>query len=255
MFTLVVVYDNLAIIDLVAHGIDWSELGCSVVGVATDGTQGSALIVANQPDIIITDIHMPGFDGLKMIETTKVFSPHSKVIFISAYDDFRYAQEAISLRACAYLLKPFSKKELVNTVRSVLGECKKDPAPKAAEDPAPTADNANLLVSAMLEYVRSHISGSLRLEELSRHFGFCTSYISSLIKKQTGQNYSDWVTQARIDYAKKLLKRPTHKIEEISFLVGYKNYITFYKVFVRNEGMSPTDYRKLKGGKESENPK
>lgn len=125
MFTLVVVDDNLAIIDLVAHGIDWSELGCSVVGVATDGTQGSALIVANQPDIIITDIHMPGFDGLKMIETTKVFSPHSKVIFISAYDDFRYAQEAISLRACAYLLKPFSKKELLIPSEAFLANVKK----------------------------------------------------------------------------------------------------------------------------------
>lgn len=254
MFTLVVVDDNLAMIDLVAHGIDWSELGLSVVGVASDGAKGSALIVANQPDIIISDIHMPGLDGLKMIETTKVFSPHSKVIFISAYDDFRYAQEAISLRACAYLLKPFSKKELIDTVRKTLGELEAEPVQKTVEDQRDSSsDNTTLLVSEMLEYVRSHISGSLRLEELSRHFGFCSSYISSLVKKQTGQNYSEWVTQARIDYAKKLLKRPAHKIEEIAFLVGYKNYITFYKVFVRIVGMSPTDYRNLKGGKESEN--
>ena len=255
MISLVIVDDNLAFAEMISSGIDWAKIGCSVEGVAHDGTKGQALIIAKQPDIIISDIHMPGLDGLKMIEMTRTFSPRSKVIFVSAYDDFAYARKAIAMRACDYLLKPFSKKELVDSVKAVILEMQAVPEREEnvqMEEKAEDAGSANLLVDSMLEYVHSHISCPLKLSDLSRHFGISPSYISLLVKKQTGRNYSDWVTQARINYAKQLLRKPTHRIEEIAFLVGYKNYVTFYKVFVKLAGMSPTDYRNLKGGRERE---
>lgn len=249
MYKVVIVDDNIAAVEMIATMISWDTLNCSVVGVAYDGARGQALIIAQKPDIIISDIHMPGLDGLKMIETTKNSSPHSRVIFVSAYDDFNYAKKALSLHASEYLLKPFRSSELMQCVMQVIEEIQ---VASPMISPSTIAGNSqktdNLTVNHMLEYVRVHISSPLTLATLSQHFGLCPSYISTLIKKETGKKFTDWVVDLRIEFAKQLLKDPLHNVQEIANLVGYNHYVTFYNLFVKNVGMPPTAYRKQMAG-------
>lgn len=257
MWSVIIIDDNLAAAEMLSSTISWADLDCQVTGVAYDGLKGQALILANKPDIIISDIHMPELDGLKMIETTRQFSPESKVIFVSAYDDFRYAQKALSLRANEYLLKPFRPSALIDSVKRAITEIQNTSSPVRnhleepdLEEPDEQEDahvsNTSLLVDSILSYIKSHLANSVSLDDLSRHFNLSPSYISVLIKKQTGQNFSDWLTNARIDLARQLLRQPFYRIGEIHPLVGYKNYISFYKVFVKATGMSPTEYRNQK---------
>ena len=106
-----------------------------------------------------------------------------------------------------------------------------------------TVDCGSLSVSSILSYIRNNPSEPLSLQSLSAHFDLTPNYISYLIKKHTGRNYLEWVVDARITLAKKLLRDPTYRLEEIATVVGYKNYISFYNVFVKHEGVSPSDYR------------
>ena len=94
MYSVAIVEDNRATADMLAASIAWDSIRCEVVGVAYNGVDGRALITQKKPDIIIADIRMPGMDGLQMIELTRKISPKSKVIYISAYDDFYYAKKS-----------------------------------------------------------------------------------------------------------------------------------------------------------------
>ena len=237
VYSVVIVEDNRATADMLATTVDWHSVGCEVAGVAYNGQRGRLLILQSKPDIIIADIRMSGMDGLTMIESIQSLSPASKVIYISAYNDFEYVKKALELRAFDYLLKPFDNDKLLRIVQRIIEE-KEQP-----QEPLPEVDCGSLSVSSILSYIRKNPSESLSLQSLSAHFDLSPNYISHLIKKHTGRNYLDWVIDARLILAKKLLRDPSYRLEEIAAVVGYKNYISFYNVFVRREGISPSEYR------------
>ncbi|WP_254438363.1 response regulator [Paenibacillus sp. DCT19] len=97
----------------------WAELGMIVAGEAEDGQEALQLIGQLQPHIIITDMRMPGTDGVELLQTLSAQYPMIKVIVVSGYDDFNYAKHAIRHRAADYLLKPVNPEEL----NAVLAKC------------------------------------------------------------------------------------------------------------------------------------
>ncbi|MBM7563214.1 response regulator transcription factor [Paenibacillus sacheonensis] len=84
----------------------------TVAGEATNGEDLLELLVEQQPNVAIVDIHMPGLNGLEAIRRGKVLSPMTKWLILTGYSDFQYAQEAVKLGASEYLLKPVSPDEL-----------------------------------------------------------------------------------------------------------------------------------------------
>lgn len=124
-----VIDDVVAVIDGISKSIRWHEHDIQLVGIATDGKEGLQLIEEVSPDIIVTDIRMPKMDGLALTEKVKTMLPNSKIIFITGFTDFEYAQKAIKLGAFDFLTKPFSLNEIVDTVlkaRKVLEEEQKE---------------------------------------------------------------------------------------------------------------------------------
>ncbi len=115
-YKVVIIDDNRYAAEMLAKTIDWGLLGCAVASVAFDGLSGRQAIVAAKPDIILSDINMPGMDGLRMIELVREILPEAKVIFISAYDQFDYALRALRVGAFDYVLKPVDRKKLTETV-------------------------------------------------------------------------------------------------------------------------------------------
>ncbi|MCG7379459.1 response regulator [Paenibacillus sp. ACRSA] len=100
----------------------WAELGMIVAGEAEDGQEALQLIGQLQPHIIITDMRMPGTDGVELLQTLSAQYPMIKVIVVSGYDDFNYAKHAIRHRAADYLLKPVNPEEL----NAVLAKCQRE---------------------------------------------------------------------------------------------------------------------------------
>ncbi|MBW4080314.1 response regulator [Paenibacillus sp. S150] len=96
--------------------ISWESLGLDIVGEANDGTELKALIETCHPDLVISDISMPGFSGIDIIRDIHESGRPIKVVFISAYQEFSYARQAIQYGALDYLVKPVNTGQLEQVV-------------------------------------------------------------------------------------------------------------------------------------------
>ena len=96
--------------------IDWAALDIEIVGEAIDGLSAEQMILERHPDLVISDIRMPGLTGLELLTRHKGGSQAPKFILISGYEEFEYVKQALSNGAVDYLLKPFSFEEFSRAV-------------------------------------------------------------------------------------------------------------------------------------------
>lgn len=115
---IIVIEDEIRIREGLTKLIGKIDPTYQVVGEAENGLEGIRLIREKKPQVIITDIRMPDLDGLDMIKILRNENNQIKVILLSAYSDFAYAQEAIKLGVCEYLLKPISVNEVTKALKN-----------------------------------------------------------------------------------------------------------------------------------------
>lgn len=112
--------DEAKVCQLINHLIDWQQMNMEVVAIVNDGKVAYEEICEKKPDIVITDIRMPTYDGIELIRRTKEILPNVYFIIVSGYNHFEYAQSAIKYGAEDYLLKPLKKKELESTLTKIV---------------------------------------------------------------------------------------------------------------------------------------
>lgn len=98
----------------------WEYINIDQVFEASDGEEAIEIIKKEQPQVIISDINMPFMDGLEMAKIVKNISPKSRIIFLTGYDEFKFAQAAVKLKAFDYILKPVSVHELFEKVKEAI---------------------------------------------------------------------------------------------------------------------------------------
>lgn len=113
MFKVFLVEDEIVVREGIRNNIQWEQYGFFYAGDAPDGELALPLIRQIQPDLLITDIKMPFMDGLALSELVRKELPQTKIVIISGYDDFTYAQQAIRMGVEQYLLKPVIKEKMV----------------------------------------------------------------------------------------------------------------------------------------------
>lgn len=116
MFKMIIADDEQIILDGIKESIDWWSFDIHVIGTALNGVEALEIAKIHRPDIIITDIRMPGLNGLELIGELKKLRQDAKIIVISAYEQFTYAQEAISLGVLSFLTKPLKKQQIIDEV-------------------------------------------------------------------------------------------------------------------------------------------
>lgn len=119
MLKVVIADDEERICRLIEALADWQALSMEVVGTAHNGLEACEIVKQTRPDILITDIRMPGCSGLELIEQVKRSAEQLEIIIISGYAHFEYAQQAIKFGVGDYLLKPISKSELTATLEKL----------------------------------------------------------------------------------------------------------------------------------------
>jgi two-component system response regulator YesN len=108
--------------DSLKNYINWSLIGVKIIGEAANGAQGFSLVMDLRPDIVLTDVKMPVMDGIELSRKIRGFSPETKILFLSSYDDFEYAKQAIDLAIQAYVMKPVNEGELLRVVKKAADE-------------------------------------------------------------------------------------------------------------------------------------
>ena len=130
MFKILVVEDNKILNDNLNQILDWESLGMCIVGSAFNGEQGHRMALELKPDMIIADVDMPKLDGLEMCKKILSELPDTRFIFISAFDSFKYVQQALDLGAYKYILKPVMPDKLHAAASELYTIKKKDEANK-----------------------------------------------------------------------------------------------------------------------------
>ena len=124
MLKVIVADDEKRICRLICMLADWAALGMEVVATASNGVEALEAVRQHRPDILITDIHMPGYNGLELISRAKEVQPELEIIIVSGYAYFDYAQSAIKHGVGEYLLKPIKQEELMASLRKLGERCR-----------------------------------------------------------------------------------------------------------------------------------
>ncbi|NLJ96327.1 MAG: response regulator [Clostridiales bacterium] len=126
MYKVFLVEDEIVIREGIKNKIHWEEEGFKIVGDESDGELAYPMIIREEPDILITDIKMPFMDGLELSKLLKKDMPNLKIIIVSGYSDFGYAQQAIDIGVSEYLLKPVTSSKLMAAVKNAAAAIEKE---------------------------------------------------------------------------------------------------------------------------------
>ena len=234
----VLVDDEIMIREGFKRLFDWASHDCEVVGEAADGMETLAQIDHLQPDIVIMDINIPIINGLKVIQTSRMRYPDMAFIIVSGYDDFSYCREALRMRITDYILKPVNYEEFgscIDRLKIALYEKRKIEEQDAQEERT---------ITGIIRYLQEHLDKEISLNILADEFHLSSQYISQLFKSEIGVNFLAYLTSIRMERAKKLLLATSLSIGEISEKCGYADYRVFTKAFKKEEGSTPSQYRR-----------
>ena len=118
----ILVDDERWILELLKNSVPWGELGVEIIGECIDGELAQQMAMETCPDLIVSDIRMPGMDGLQLIAAVKEKLPNVKFIIISGHQDFEYAKAAVKLGVSEYILKPIDEVEIIESIKTVASQ-------------------------------------------------------------------------------------------------------------------------------------
>lgn len=258
MIKIVIVEDEPLVRRGLLLTVDWEKLGCCVVGEAENGIEGMEVVKKLDPDIVLTDVRMPGMSGIDMIEKLQD-STEAEFIILSAYSEFAYAKKAMVLGVREYLIKPIDDEELETAVNRAVGYIKEKKKIKNLQNHLEKSDDSKIMLfkeylsdgetsssgnlKKAMAFVHENFAEDITIRDVAENLAVSESYLSRLFKKESGYTFNDYLTKYRIKQACRLLDDPHIKVYEVADKVGYKNQRYFSVLFKKIVGKSPGEFK------------
>lgn len=254
MYKVIIIDDEPIIVEGISRIVPWDKYNCKVIATAHDGIEGSDLIREKKPDIIFSDIAMPGLDGLTMIAGLKSEFPDMMICILTGYRDFDYAQQAIRLGVTRFLLKPSNMDEIEEAVQAMterLNKKRSSSVVKMEEELAASdavireEENtaSSFIVKNAMKYMEENYKQKLTLSEVAEKTYVSQWHLSKLLNKHTSKSFSELLNSIRIKKAKELLTDSSLRIGDIAEEVGFIDLAHFSRVFKKMMGISANEYR------------
>lgn len=227
------------------NSIKWSDFSIDEILTASDPRTALHLMATTSPAIVISDICMPEISGLQLLEYAVKHMPETKFIFVSGYSDFEYAKQALRHGAFDYLLKPINSEELSAALQSLITSLnsRRKTAKIMKEYSVNETQYKSKTFIELVDYVDKHFRENLTLDYLNIQFHLNRTYISDLFKKHTGKSFTQYLNELRIRYACDLLLITPLSVQEIAMQAGYKDYLSFVRIFKKIMSTTPVEYR------------
>lgn len=222
-----IVDDEAYMVDYIKKIADWEAYGFDQVMTAYGGSLARDLIEKEQPQLLVTDIKMPKVSGLDLAQLIAEKKYPVKVIILSGYGEFEYAQQAIQYGVSEYLLKPVRKEEFVQALEKLF--------PKEGE---------TSVCGIVKAYVNEHYGEDLSLDVIAEQVHLHPAYLSKVFKDGEQINLSGYITEVRMEKAASMLEDPNLKVQDVMRMVGYQKSQYFAKIFKDKYGVTPNDYKK-----------
>lgn len=248
MYKVVIIDDEPIIVEGISRMIPWDKYDSKIVAKAYDGMEGSNIIRQHKPNIVISDIAMPGLDGLSMVAGLKSEFPNLEISILTGYRLFDYAQKAINLGVTKYLLKPSNMAELEEAIQVMVENLKKkniymETDIKIQEEEKAENTASSFIVKNAILYIEKNYARKLTLSDVAEKTYVSQWHLSKLLNQHTGKNFSEILNEFRIKEAEKLLRDPSYRIGDIAEQVGYVDMAHFSRMFKKILGVPATEYR------------
>jgi len=250
--------------------VNWKKFGFDKVVGQYSSKEALKMLQSEEFDLVITDINMPEINGLELIHRINITGKQPDIIIVSGYNEFSYAQEAVRLGVCAYILKPVKPEEIEENIQIIADKKKWNSAEsdsltiydilnEMAEDVENQADGVSAegsrlskgnikkihpLIQKILLYISKNYAKELTVQEIAEEFQINDSYLSTLFKKEVGINLSNYLQKYRVYRAMELLKNTNLRINEVAYKVGFQNPCYFTEQFKKVFKVTPTEVRK-----------
>lgn len=255
-YKLLIVDDEHIVRYGITHMIPWEDYDITI-SQASNGQEALQLIEKEHPDFILTDIRMPGIDGLELIEEIDALKVDIIVAILSGYNDFEYARKAMKYGVRHYLLKPAEESEILEVVEKMVEdkkvlENKRKVLEHIDVKVLDCCENAsdNPIINEVIEQIKNHISNEkLSLNWLAKEVLYRNpDYIGKLFRQVMDTSFSDYCVELRINKAKVLLLT-SHRLKKICRVaeeVGFGNNPRYFsQVFKKKTGYTPNDFKKM----------
>jgi DNA-binding response OmpR family regulator len=223
---------------------------------AANGIEGLDLATTLHPDLIISDIMMPGKDGVEVCRELKhhVHTSHIPVILLTAKTSLAHHKEGIEIGADAYITKPFSPEILALTITNLLQSrtqlmrfyrnlFMENGKGAQANDTQPSPDEKFL--HTVYEQLKSNLDKpDFNIAELADVLNMSRSLVYKKIKMLTGLAPVEYIRSLRMQEAAKLLRMQKYKVFEVVYMVGFSDLKYFRQSFAKEFGVSPSQYMK-----------
>ena len=246
MYKVVIIDDEPIIVEGLSKAVHWEKWDCQVAATAENGQSGIEIIKRENPDILFSDIRMPGMDGLSMIAALKSEHPHMQIAILTGFRDFEYAREAIRLGVTRFLLKPSKMEELEEAVQVMVQNLshRKENTEGEKEEGGPEAAAAGSFIAQnAVKYIEENYMEQLKLSDVADHVYVSQWHLSKILNQHVEKSFSDILNHARIEKAKELLREPSLRIGDIAEKVGFLDMAHFSRVFKKHTGFSANEFR------------
>lgn len=246
MYKVVIIDDEPIIVEGLSKAVHWEKWDCQVAATAENGQSGIEIIKRENPDILFSDIRMPGMDGLSMIAALKSEHPHMQIAILTGFRDFEYAREAIRLGVTRFLLKPSKMEELEEAVQVMVQNLshRKENTEGEKEEGGPEAAAAGSFIAQnAVKYIEENYMEKLKLSDVADHVYVSQWHLSKILNQHVEKSFSDILNHARIEKAKELLREPSLRIGDIAEKVGFLDMAHFSSVFKKHTGFSANEFR------------
>lgn len=257
--SVLVVDDEPIVHTMMQKLIEKSGLPVQVSGTATSGAEAIELAVRLKPDICFLDINMDDMDGLEAARRLReILDYHVRIIYLTAYDRFDYARQAVRLGAMDFILKPARRDELINVFKRAINEIQAERLQAmeersirerlqsilpAAVPAAAKQSRASAVVNEVKEYVDRNYAKKISLTTAADHVCLSPGYLGPLFKSVAGVSFRSYLRSVRVSRAKELMKDHTLNLTQIAQAVGYDDQNYFSQVFLEETGIRPGEYR------------
>jgi len=222
-----------------------------------DAVRGIAMAYDLVPDLIISDIILPGDDGLHLMEVLKqdLRTSHIPIILLTAKGAMEDQIRGIKLKADAFIVKPFNLEYLEETIKNLLNNRSVLREHYTSELPTESRTNASTkvtrkFINEFIAIVENNIPNEdFSVEDICREIGISRVQLYRKVKALIGYNVNDYISTVRLQKAKYLLADMQLTIADVAFKVGYSSQAYFSTVFKSKFNLTPTEYREKKKGR------
>ena len=252
------IVDDEHIIRTGLQSLDWTSVNVEVCAVADSGITALEEVLRHMPDIVLTDVMMPGMTGLELASKARKINENCIFVFFSGYAEFYLVKEALAIQAFDYILKPSDPQEIFDCVTRAIE--KLNSLNKSQVNFSKSKINTRYMfdidefiavkneqAAKITDYIKLNYTGECSLHEASSALHYSPVHINRILKKNKGYTFHELLMTVRLFKSREYIANTQLSILDVAEKVGISDQRYFSQVFKRTFSLSPRNFRKMHG--------